>query len=144
RRVLWGNDGPTLRAVRDPFAVADALRRAGLPGPAVRSSAGGLPRDGSWLVKPRNSAGGAGGERWWPEPPQRRRRPCYYQEYVSGLSLAAVFVGNRTGASLAGVTRQLIGRPGAEFSYRGSIGPWPLSPLESARIEALGRLLAAT
>src|SRR5207245_9361141 len=32
-RPLWGNDTACLRRVRDPFALADALRAAGLIGP---------------------------------------------------------------------------------------------------------------
>jgi hypothetical protein len=35
RRPLWGNDQAALLAARSPFAVAQGLRRAGLPGPAV-------------------------------------------------------------------------------------------------------------
>jgi predicted ATP-grasp superfamily ATP-dependent carboligase len=80
---------------------------------------------------------------------QARQGPtrCYYQERIAGPSLAAVFVAARGDAgptaTLAGVTRQWIGRPGCPFAYSGSLGPQPITPRARARIEALGRLLAA-
>jgi predicted ATP-grasp superfamily ATP-dependent carboligase len=43
---------------------------------------------------------------------------------------------------LAGVTRQLIGRPGAAYAYRGNVGPWPVPAAAAARIEAMGNALA--
>jgi len=142
-RPLWGNDGSTLRAVRDPIAVAESLRRAGLPCPGVRLSPAGLPRDGNWLVKPLASAGGRGVH---PLVSSSKpvRVPSYYQERIAGPSLSALFVGDRSGARLRGVTRQEIGRGGAPFAYRGSLGPWPVSDRESARIGLLGDFLAAS
>ena len=141
RRPLWGVDAATLRAVRDPSAVADRLRAAGLPCPAVRPGLEGLPRDGSWLVKPLASAGGQGVGPLGPGS-ETPGRPSYYQERISGVGLSAIFVGVRTGAALAGVTRQWVGQPGAEFSYVGSIGPWPVSHAEAGRIRVLGDALA--
>ncbi len=142
-RPLWGNDGTILRAVRDPIAVAESLRCAGLPCPRVRLSPAGLPRDGSWLVKPLASAGGRGVQ---PLGPNSRpvRVPSYYQERIAGPSLSALFIGDRSGARLCGVTRQWVGRGGARFAYRGSLGPWPVSDRESARIGLLGESLAAS
>jgi uncharacterized protein len=49
----------------------------------------------------------------------------------------------RSGATLLGVTWQWVGRPGAPFAYRGSVGPWPLKRPERARIAHLGRVLAS-
>jgi predicted ATP-grasp superfamily ATP-dependent carboligase len=142
-RPLWGNDAPTLRAVRDPFAVAATLRQAGVRCPAVRADPKGLPLDGSWLVKPLASAGGRGivplgkGDAGAVSP------LCYYQERIAGTSLSALFVAGRGDATLAGVTRQCIGRRDSPFAYTGSLGPWPISPRVRARIEAIGRALAA-
>lgn len=136
-RPLWGNPGHVLRAVRDPFAWASTLNRAGLPCPAVRSSPDGLARDRTWLLKPLASAGGHGIVSLGPEtvPPAR---PVFYQQQIVGLSLSAIFVGRPHGASLAGVTRQWLGQPGNSFSYVGSVGPWPLAPIETVRIQNLG------
>jgi predicted ATP-grasp superfamily ATP-dependent carboligase len=142
-RPLWGNDGPTLRAVRDPFAVAAILRRDGLRCPVVRADAKGLPRDGSWLLKPMASAGGRGIVPLGTNDAGLVAQPCYYQERIAGTSLAALFVAARGDARLAGVTRQWIGRRGSPFAYTGSLGPWPISPRVRAQIEAIGRALAA-
>jgi predicted ATP-grasp superfamily ATP-dependent carboligase len=141
-RTLWGNAASTVRAVRDPLAVADIVRRAGLPGPEVRLSPESLPRNGSWLVKPLRSAGGWGIEPLEPLTGQPRR-PSYYQQRIDGPSLAAVYLGDRSSARLAGVTLQEVGRPGAPFAYAGSVGPWPLAPIVLGRLEVLGATLAA-
>ncbi|MHC5539308.1 ATP-grasp domain-containing protein [Singulisphaera rosea] len=140
RRTLWGNGAETLRAVRDPFQVAAAVQRAGLACPEVRSSAWGLPPDGRWLVKPFASGGGFG---IVPLEPGYRAplRPFYYQEHIPGPSFSAIFLGERTEAKLVGVTRQLIGVPGASFAYRGSLGPWPVSSEASHRLGELGTVL---
>ncbi len=127
--------------MRDPFLVADALKRAGVPCPAVRESARGLPRDGSWLWKPRSSAGG---RRIRPVRPgdDPLSVPHYVQERIAGVPLSAIWIGQEGEATLVGVTWQWTGRPGSPFVYRGSIGPWPLAPEERARMAALGGAVA--
>ena len=145
-RPLWGNGAETVRAVRDPIALANALHSAGFPAPDVRLDPIGLRRDGSWLRKPINSAGGAGIERLGTVHDTENSAPsrsCYYQERIYGASLSAVFVGSRAGSVFAGVTRQLIGRRGARFAYRGNVTPWPVAPATGRRIEALGRVLGS-
>jgi predicted ATP-grasp superfamily ATP-dependent carboligase len=144
-RPLWGNDAPILHAVRDPLAVAKALRRAGLPAPAVRRDPHGLTRDGSWLVKPLASGGGRGIGSLERDHEVATARPCYYQQRIPGPSFAAVFVASRAASTttLVGVTRQVIGRPGFPFAYAGSVGPWPLAEGVRERIERVGRTLAA-
>ncbi len=64
RHRLLGIQGDSLRAVRDPIALADAVRVAGLAAPEVRIEPTGLPVDGSWLRKPIASAGGRGISPW--------------------------------------------------------------------------------
>ena len=144
-RPLWGNPGTVVRAVRDPFAVAEVLRDAGLPCPAVRAEAVGLPDDGSWLVKPLASGGGQGVNLYRGGSHPVPDRPHYYQQKVDGLDLAAIFVAHRERVRLFGVTQQVIGGAGAPgpFAYRGSLGPWPLSMLEREAIEAMGVALAS-
>ena len=139
-----GNPGATLRAVRDPFAVADVLQRAGLPCPTVRRTADGLPRDGGWLVKPLASAGGRG-IRAFLGGSSRPESPHYYQERVEGIDLAAIFVADRSVGRLLGVTRQWIGGTGDRdpFAYRGSLGPWPLDFRERSAIAAIGSALSS-
>jgi predicted ATP-grasp superfamily ATP-dependent carboligase len=138
-RPLWGNGAETLRSVRDPFCVARALREGGLPATDVRPDPGGLPRDGSWLRKPLRSAGGLGIA---PLVDDTDGPPSYFQQRIEGTTASAVFVGQRTHADLVGVTRQLLGRPGAPFAYRGSLAPWPIAPGIQSQIERIGHVLA--
>lgn len=142
-RPLWGNGAGALRGVRDPLAVEQMLRLAGLPTPSVRVDSDGLPRDGTWLVKPLASAGGHGIHPLEPASSALAGR-VYYQERIAGLSLSATFIGLRADARLVGVTRQWTGRPGAPFAYVGSIGPWPVSIATRERLETLGRVLAGS
>jgi len=141
-RPLWGNEGSVVRAVRDPLKVAETLRAAELPHPAVRINPRGLPRDASWLIKPLASAGG---RHIVPLTTGRAHldRPCYYQERIDGTSLSALVLGEKTGGKLLGVTWQWVGLPDDPFAYRGSIGPWPLTQCQRDRIERLGRALTS-
>ena len=142
-RPLWGNGPAVLRAARDPLALAEALRRAGLDGPEVR--AGGvvgqtLPRDGSWLRKPLASAGGVGVRRLLPGVDGGG--PAYFQRRVEGVGLSAVYVASAAGVWLAGLTRPLTGVAGSEYAYRGSVGPWPVGAEVAGAVEAVGRVVA--
>jgi uncharacterized protein len=143
RRTLWGVDAAALARVRDPLEVARVLRSAGHAIPDVRlGDPSGLPRDGSWLCKPIASAGGIGVLRYLG---QETDAPAsdYYQQHVAGESLSAVFVGTNSGASLAGVTRQLLGHADSRYLYAGSIGPCPLPPLVMTRIRLLGEAIGS-
>ncbi len=136
-RTLLGIAGTSLTSVRNPRVVAARLEAFGLRVPEVHTGdPTSLPKDGSWLSKPIASAGGIGvahrvDDRMLPGP-------VYYQKFIAGLSLSAIFIGTRTGSILQGVTRQLTGIPGNPFEYRGSIGPWPVSAEVGAQIQTLG------
>ena len=141
-RPILGNTGATLQAVRDPDRWVDVLRRAGVRCPGVQLDPDHLPRDGSWLAKPIDSAGGRAirpvGLEFEPI-----RRPCYFQERIRGPSVSAVWMIEDGDARLIGVTRQLLGRPGSPFAYRGSVGPWPIPDSLRARIARVGDVLAS-
>lgn len=146
RRPLWGNPPRVLRLVRRPETICRLLRDAGLPVPRVRSAP---PTDGRvrWLIKPRRGAGGTG------------IRPCdaaaaivpnarsvYFQQYIEGEPLAAVYSAVFGSARLLGVTRQLVGEPwlhAAPFRYCGSVGPVACSPLLRENLDRLGTALAS-
>ena len=140
-RPLWGICGEALRACRNPAAVADALASRGLPHAKVSETDAGLPRDGSWLIKPRASAGG---RRIRPLDHESlsQKRPVYYQERIEGTPLAAIFCAGSNGCVLFGVTRQMLGRDGEPFSYTGSIGPWPMSDRAREAILIIGETFA--
>lgn len=140
---LWGTDGETLRAVRDPFHVACVLEKEGIPVPALARSARGLARDGSWLVKPLKSGGGTG------IAPLIDSSPVglgshYLQQRIPGPSFSALYIGAPPSARLIGITRQIIGTPRHPFGYRGNIGPLQPAASLAARLEALGSALIST
>ncbi len=147
RRLLWGTSAPALRALREPWEVVERLRIAGLPWLPVASDPGMLPGDGSWLIKPRCSAGGTGVLAWrgaWPAPAVNPGA-WYFQRRQAGWPAAAVYCAGPCGVRLWGLTRQLVGTPwlGATgFRYAGSIGPLPLSGALAKQLEALGPALA--
>jgi predicted ATP-grasp superfamily ATP-dependent carboligase len=140
---LWGIEGETLRAIRDPLRVARVLEKARIPAPAVALTPQALPGDGSWLSKPLNSGGGRGIE---PLIAGHRSEPDkrYFQQRVNGPSFSALYIGTPPVARLIGVTRQLTGAPGNPFGYRGNIGPLLTAAPLTARLEALGCALTAT
>jgi predicted ATP-grasp superfamily ATP-dependent carboligase len=141
-RPLWGNDANVLRAVRDPFLLADALHAAGIPVPAVRRSDE-TPERGRWLAKPIVGAGGAG-IRFVRRPSVSGRRRTYFQEFIDGPAQSAVFVAGGDGCKLLGVTRQLVGAPwvhASAFRYCGSIGPLALTKNAAAAWQRLGAVV---
>jgi uncharacterized protein len=137
---LWGIDADTIRAVRDPIGVAESLRQREIPHLPVTLDPRSLPRDGSWLAKPLNSAGGRGIRSLTDEPDQNAP-PCYFQKRVSGVSFSALYIGSKREARLVGVTRQLIGMAGSPFAYRGSIGPIAIAKNLAAKLRNLGNAL---
>jgi predicted ATP-grasp superfamily ATP-dependent carboligase len=146
RGTLLGNTAETVRALRDPSLVSQALRCARLVAPEVRlAGSAGLPRDGSWLRKPLASAGGIGIEPFGPGPGAGPTGEVgyYYQQRVDGEALSAVFVGGQASPVLVGITKQLLGRQGAEFAYRGNVGPWPVPQEVAHRVAAVGNCLAS-
>jgi predicted ATP-grasp superfamily ATP-dependent carboligase len=139
-----GTPAARLAAARDPFRVAAAFSRAGLPCPRVRRDPPPAAEARRWLEKPRRGCGGrgiafAGGS-------DRPRSGVYFQEWIDGLPCAAVFEGAADGSvRLLGVTRQLVGEAalGAlPFAYCGSLGPWALPWSADAAFERIGGLLA--
>ncbi len=141
RHLLLGNRPDLLRAVRDPVELSEVVRASGLDAPSVAADPSGVPRDGSWLVKPLASGAGRGIHPWTGQPPPRF--PAIYQERIDGTSLAAIYVAEQGRAECVGITRQFVGRPGNRFAYRGSLGPWPLRPEVRDRVDRLGRVVAS-
>jgi predicted ATP-grasp superfamily ATP-dependent carboligase len=139
---LWGNPGSVLRAARDPFRLADSLNQAGLASPDIRPDPRGLPRDGSWLVKPLASGGGAGIGAMTDQT-RLGADSVYYQRRVPGRSYSALYLGAHSRASMIGVSRQFHGVDGQPFVYRGSVGPVRLSSTLEAQLVAIGDRLAA-
>jgi len=142
RHRLWGVNARALRLVRDPLRVAAVLEDENIPVPAVRRDPLGLPRDGSWLEKPLRSGGGRDIVPLLANHEQISKS-CYFQERIDGPSYSALYIGERDGSRLVGVTEQLVGNASSPFAYRGSIGPCPISVNLERKLVRLGQALAS-
>jgi predicted ATP-grasp superfamily ATP-dependent carboligase len=132
-----------LTLARDPLAVADIVRRAGLPCVDVVPATTSPADNAQWLVKPIRSAGGQGIRSW--DGSALRRRSVYLQRYVAGDSYSACYIGHENATRLLGVTRQLVGEEwlhAPPFHYCGSIGPITLHDSARSQVEKLGLALA--
>ena len=140
RLPLLGISGLSLREVRDPFRLRKVLETEGFRAPENRRDA---PESNSsrWLRKPFASAGGRS-IAFSDEPREEDAREHYFQRFVEGVSVSAVFIGYGGGAAFQGATLQMLGDPGAPFVYRGSLGPWPLASKCRNRIVELGDCLS--
>ena len=133
QRLLLGTAAAAASAVRDHARLADVLQTAGVGFPDTFSTPAHVPRDGTFLVKPRASAGGRGIAGWDHDARGREHDAHVWQRRIPGESWAAAFVVSHAGtARLWGVSRQLVGcdwchaRP---FAYCGSLDlPLPLVP----------------
>jgi predicted ATP-grasp superfamily ATP-dependent carboligase len=145
-RPLWGNAGAVLRAVRDPFHVAEVLADAGIATPGLTANPRGLPCDGTWLRKPRRSSGGYAIRRLSEPSDPAKSTSDYFQEFVPGTPCSAVFVAAGGQAVLLGVTEQIVGDASyqtSEFRYAGSIGPLALGNEQRRLWETIGNRLAS-
>lgn len=148
-RPLAGASLPAIRWVRDPARLRGITEQAGLQFPDTRATPAGLPTDGSWLLKPRASAGGRGIRLWrgWcvDEQPSDRWQ---WQQRVTGQPWSAAFLINPNGSQLIGVCRQLVGRDWASakpFHWCGGLDLAPESlptPLRQ-QLDQLGCGLAS-
>ena len=150
-RPVWGNTGATLRAVRDPFVLGEALRAGGFDFPESSLNS---HRDGArYLVKPLRSSGG-GRIRFAPESSSSTPAPHghFYQRFRSGASCSVIYIGEggagrsaaRSAARTLGVTRQLVGVSwlhASPFAWCGNVGPIRLSDPKRALLERLGPYL---
>jgi len=152
-RPLAGCSPVAVRLVRDPFRLAAALREAGLQFPHTCPDPARVPLDGSYIQKPRASAGGHGIRRWTADlsaaNSTKTQAALIWQTWNQGEAVAAVFLLSGTGAELLGTSHQLLGRDWCHARghlYCGSVDvPLPLLA-ESIRRDwdAVGRLLAKT
>jgi predicted ATP-grasp superfamily ATP-dependent carboligase len=144
-RPLAGNDGRRLALVREPARLARAVRAAGLGFPDTRPAAAGVPTDGSYLVKPRASAGGRGIEPWRGGPAPRTAH--VWQRRVRGAAWGVAFAITAGRPRLYGASRALVGSGwcGAKpFAWCGAVDVPPAAIRAGLRrqFDALGAVLA--
>jgi predicted ATP-grasp superfamily ATP-dependent carboligase len=161
-RPLLGNRGDVLRRARDPIFWTSAMTDNDLPAPRVAVSPQVVPRAGEWLVKPLHSAGGSGIRPFRSEiitaTQEGNERPVFFQEYIRGAPVSAVFVATDGEAVLLGATKQLLARSwrkaldfgagqvnhgSTDFHYAGSVGPIMLSDHLFQQAEKIGSVVAA-
>ncbi|HEX5444917.1 MAG TPA: ATP-grasp domain-containing protein [Pirellulales bacterium] len=144
-RPLWGNPAAVLRSVRQPQLARAAFEQAGMPSPEVRFDPRDVPRDGTWLIKPRLSAGGMRVAVWSETQAHGGARGCYFQQYIAGMPCSAVYVAAQGRSILLGVTRQLTGQAWCGtggFRYCGSVGPIHLAGDLVGRFARVGEVAA--
>lgn len=137
-RPFWGSSIEAMKNVRNPAVLAQTLSQANCPALAIWSESTPPPRDGRWMLKPRHSAGGQGVLVWDEESAASQaaeltiNRPHFFQERAQGEAVSAVFLSDKRGTSLIGVSRLLRANdPLSHFGYGGMIGPVKLpSPIE--------------
>ncbi len=124
-RMLWGNSPETLHAIRDPFRLAEIVRKTDCAFPETIPPHAPLPHPhtSTWLVKPIHSGGGRGVYIWdGASLPEQ----SYIQRYVPGMVGSVVFVANGRDARILAVTEQLVGITNwgaAAFAYCGNLVP---------------------
>ena len=148
-RPLAGCSADAVLRVREPTALAAAVRDAGLRCPDTFRSPAGLPTDGSFLVKPLRSAGGRGVRRWHGGRPDRAGQDVVWQRYVHGVCRSASYVARAGRARLVGSSRALAAARwcgSRDFAYCGSIDvPTDHLPDRLRRsFERVGAAVAAT
>jgi predicted ATP-grasp superfamily ATP-dependent carboligase len=137
---LLGNGPEVFRRVRDPWAVSEALRNAGLPALDLKQSADDGGSLAGWLRKSRRTAGGMGVS-WANEPSLGGEADL--QRHVEGPTFSALFLAAAGRSRLVGVARQFHGIVGVPFLYRGGIAPVTLDARVDEILRRIGEVLAA-
>jgi predicted ATP-grasp superfamily ATP-dependent carboligase len=144
RGRILGNDAAAVRRVRDPRRLFSFLSRHQIPHAPTLVKARRAPPSwgGRYLWKAARS--GAGGKVRRAAAGEGRPRGYYLQEFVRGPVLSASVVASEAGATVLGVSRQIVGSPvlgSRGFRYAGNI-IGPSRHLLSGR--AFGRLQSMT
>lgn len=114
---LAGNTGKTIRRVKDPEVFAAECARLGIPHPEIRWST--PPDPQNWIAK---TAGAAGGTHIRRANGAASGQGRYYQRFVRGKSVSALFVGDGRAARIVGFSRQWVSpAPDAPFRYGGAV-----------------------
>ncbi|QDT69935.1 ATP-grasp domain protein [Planctomycetes bacterium MalM25] len=131
---LWGVSGAALRRCRDPLALQEVCREAGVAFPETLPPGDTPASPDGWLAKTYCHSNGAGVCRL----EENEHAGAYAQRLVEGESLAAIYALTETRPRLLGLTRQLLGEG---WGYRGSIGPVQPTAKPSEQLTRLGWLL---
>ncbi|RCS24582.1 ATP-grasp domain-containing protein [Phyllobacterium salinisoli] len=107
-----GNTARTIRAVKNPARLADLCTSLSIPHPEISSE---RPDNlEGWLVK---LAGGAGGSHVGHASGGDNRPDRYFQRFVAGRNVSALFIADGREARLIGFSRQWVA-PSQSSPYR--------------------------
>lgn len=114
---LAGNRGAAIRRVKDPERLAADCAELGIPHPEFSPRP---PRDPeNWLVKTAGAGGGAHVRQANGEDAAEGR---YFQRFLRGQSISALFVGDCSTARIVGFSRQWTSpAPGLPYRYGGAV-----------------------
>lgn len=137
---LYGNATHIVRSVQDPDSFFGLLRGNGIPHPDTCDR---KPSGPAWL---RKRAGSCGGEHVWPATMAApdSGASVYYQRYVEGRPMSALFLADGHAARVVGFNRQWIAWEDsrAPFRYGGAASRARLSLLYAAMLEEWAGILA--
>lgn len=114
---LAGNGGPAIRRIKDPSLLANDCAELGIPHPAFRWTP--PPDPENWVAK---TAGGAGGAHIKRAHDQCATRGRYFQRFVAGANISALFVADGNAAHIVGFSRQWASpAPSTPYRYGGAV-----------------------
>lgn len=115
--VVAGNTAQAIRQIKDPANLSRLCLELGISHPEISTEA---PSEfAGWLTK---IGGGAGGSHVKPASGDVAGDGRYFQRFVTGRNLSALFVANGTSARIVGFSRQWSSpHPGAPFRYGGAV-----------------------
>lgn len=141
-RAVYGNAPDSLRLIKSPRRFFALLRQLDIPHPATRFEPPEPPQ--GWLAKPGCGEGGKGVvfcAQAQGDDPDR-----YYQRYVDGPPLSALFLADGANARIVGFNTLWTARlPGQPFLFAGAMNRAGLDQAQRAQVAAsIARLVRAT
>ena len=134
RWPLLGNDAATVERLKAPDSFFAALKQLDIKHPRTTTSP--PPTMAGWL---RKRPGGAGGSHVKLAAKVAEAND-YYQEFVPGRAVSALFVGNGGGATVLGFSEQWTApKQNAPFRYAGAVRP---AMLAAAIADAMTSIVA--
>ena len=130
--TLAGNGSAAIRRVKDPEALASDCAALGIPHPPFRRDA--PPDPENWMVK---ADGGAGGTHVAQADGRGPEAGRYFQGFVPGDSVSALFIGDGKDAHVIGFSRQWTSpTPEAPYRYGGAVRLRRVDRRDAAAISA--------
>jgi predicted ATP-grasp superfamily ATP-dependent carboligase len=112
-----GNSGAAIRRIKDPHLLKADCTELGIPHPELSLEAPSDPEN--WIVK---AAGGAGGTHIGPANGGPAASGFYFQRFIPGRSVSALFIGDGKTARIVGFSRQWTSpAPAMPYRYGGAV-----------------------